>query len=333
MSDRDNDAGFSGADDDASLFSQIVGNGETVSDAQDQHGDEQRAEGDEGGEDDGQGGTRERDGQGRFAKPEPRQEARRDGQGEDRAQRGLRKEVTSERGRRQQTETELQAERREREADRQELARLRGMVEQYTRQAPQPQGQQQAEGLKVEATPDRYTDPEGYDKWVIGQAEQRAQAFIERQAVQRADYALDHAKQRDPQGFEAAVATLKQLDPQANAAVRQRMLLVPDAGAFLLDWHKQEQARREIGGDPNGFRERVRTEALSNPAELMKDPAFAQAVTDYLRQQAGQGGRDGGPRTETRLPPSLNGSRGSNVQRGSNYGNSDRDVFEEVMRT
>ena len=147
------------------------------------------------------------------------------------------------------------------------------------------------------------------------------------------DYSINQLKQRDPQGFEAAAATFRSLDPQQRAQVERQMLLVPDASAFLLDLHKQEQARREIGGDPNGFRERVRSDVLSNPSELMKDPAFAQAVTDYLRQQAGQGGQNGGPRTETRLPPSLNGSRGSNTQRGGTYGNSDRDVFEEVMRT
>ncbi len=331
MSDRDNDAGLSGADDDASLFNAIVGGGERESDAGGQHGDERQVEGGEGDDDEGQGDARERDDQGRFAKPEQRQEGRRDGQGEDRAQRGLRKEVTGERGKRQEAEAKASAFERQ-------LGEMRAQMDMLARQQvvgqqPGQKAQQAADKPQAPAKPDRYTDPEAYDQWIEDRAVERANAAYQQQAVQRADYALDYAKQRDPQGFEAAVATLRTLDPQANAAIRQRMLMVPDAGSFLLEWHKQEQARREIGGDPNGFRERVRSDVLSNPSELMKDPAFAQAVTDYLRQQAGQGGRDGGPRTENRLPPSLNASRGSNVQRGASYGNSDRDVFEEVMRT
>ena len=209
MSDRDNGPADAGADDDASLFNAIVGGTDDAPEAgQERNGDGEREpdDGDRGEGDGGEGQARERDPQGRFAKPEQRQDGdRQDRQGnsQDRAQRGLRGELTGERGRRQEAEAKAAAFERQ-------LGEMRAQIEVLARQQSpgqqHQQGQRQPEAPKADAAPDRYTDPEAYDRWVIGQAEARAQAYVQSQAVERADYSLEIAKQRDSQAFDAAVA-------------------------------------------------------------------------------------------------------------------------------
>lgn len=332
MSNERDPLGAPDAADEASLFNALVGGDERGDEGQDQGKQDQ---GQDQGEPEGRDETeaerqdRERDAQGRFAKPEPKSEGK---QPQDRAQKGLRNEVTSERGKRQATEAQLDAERRERENDRRELARLQGIVE--TMQRGQGQAQQQAEGPKPEPAPDMYTQPEEYREWVIRQAEQRAVQRFEQQTAQRIEYSLQDAQQRDPQAFDAAYAAVRALSPAENAALQQRLRVVSDAGTALINWHKAHQARQEIGADPVAYRERLRAE-VADPQKLMQDPAFVQAVTDLLRQQAGQGGPNGGPRTTYTPIPSLNGARGGNTNRGGQerYDDSDRGVFEHTMRS
>ena len=249
-----------------------------------------------------------RDDQGRFARTE-----RQDGKGEDRAARGLRGELTSERGRRQEAEAKAAA------VDRQ-LAEMRAQMDLLIRQGGAGQQSQPAPAAakEPEQAPDMYTDPEGFREFMVRQAEQRAYARYEQDAQARADFSLQAAQARDPQAFGAAYQAAQSLDPQSKAQVLQRLKIAPDAGSALLDWHRQHQARQEIGSDPVAFRERVRTEVLGNPAELLKDPATRQAILEHLRAEAAQGGSNGGPRTTYTPIPSLNGARGSNSGRGSN---------------
>lgn len=317
------------AGEEKSLFDSVM------EDAEPNPGQSAAPEGEEAPEDDAnepdeakaEAAARERDEKGRFAKLDQRQEGTKQApQTEDRHAAGIRRELTEERARRQAIEAE-------READRQNLTRLQAQMEVLLRQQSQPQ-QPQAQQPKAEPVPDRWTDPEGYDKWLIGQAESRVQQRLEADAAQRVELSLQDAQGRDPQAFSAAYQAAQTLDPQSKAALTQRLKLVPDAGQFLVNWHKQEQARREIGSDPIAFREKVRTEVLSDPAKLMEDPAFRQAAMELLRRQAGQGGPNGGPRNITSLPPSISDARGSNTTRGGQeqYDNSERGIFESVMR-
>lgn len=330
--DRGFPVGPTDAESERSLFDSIMDGSEDQGAAQggqqpgEGEGEGEEQEGQDGGEGEGEG--RARDAQGRFIEPQQRPQGERPPQAGDRAQKGLRHDLTTERGRRQALETAI-AERDQRLAAAE--AKLEVLLRQQQAPAQPAQGAQPA--TAAEQAPDMYTDPEGFRNFVIRQAQEHAVQRIEQEAQARADFSLQAAQARDPQAFGAAYQAAQSLDPQSKAQVLQRLKIAPDAGTALLDWHRQHQARLEIGADPNAYRERVRAE-IADPQKLMQDPAFAQAMTEYLRQQAGQGGANGGPRTATQLPPSLNGSRGSNARTGAAdaYDNSERGVFEYATR-
>ena len=337
MSDKGFPTGQPDAVEEKSLFSEIMGDDDGHEAQPEQRAapepDEGEESGDEPAEDEQQ--DRGRDDKGRFARPEPKQDVAKQGQVEDRHAAGLRRETVTERGRRQTAEAERDAARREREADRQEMARLRGQLEQLSRQQQPAQQQPQ----QAPAAPDRWTDPEGYDKWRDAQVEARFQAQLQEREQQRARFSFeDAAAQHGQDAFAEAYRALDSLDPRdpANRAQGQRVMASPNPGEALMRWYANEKARREIGADPAAYRERLRTE-LTDPAKLLEDPATRERIIAQLRAEAGQGGQNGGPRSTYTLPPSLNGARGGNSTRGGDaqrvYDNSDRGVFDEIMQT
>jgi hypothetical protein len=197
-----------------------------------------------------------------------------------------------------------EAESRARDAENRELrARLEAV--ERTQKAPDKQDKP--------AKPDMFADPEGYEKWVLDQAEQRAATrFEQRQAErdqERVNSSLAEAA-RGPRSFEfqAAYGKLSSLDPRDPQAQRQVRAIVnaPDPAKALFDWWD------ENGGED--FRESVR----------------AQLIPNYRPQR--QQGRAAPQRTAPdaeaervfRLPKSLNGATG-----GGTHRNADPDLYDD----
>src|SRR5581483_3221866 len=86
----------------------------------------------------------------------------------------------------------------------------------------------------------------------------------------------------------------------------------PNPGEALVSWHKRSATLAEVGDDPAAYRERVAKETRE---ALLKDPEFRKQLLADMRGEAGVGD-DGRPRTQVRLPKSLNGAQGSNVGAG-----------------
>ena len=199
----------------------------------------------------------------------------------------------------------------ERDNFRAELAALRVAQQ----QARQPQQEQPVK-------PDLFSDPDG---WA---AEQRAQ--IERDLTARhVNAALADAHDEHGEEFVAAYKALTSLnpsDPVARSTV-QRIWDAPNPGKAVMRWYGEQKILREVGGDPNAYKQKV-------AQEIMSDPEFRRQILAEMRGEATRG--DGGrPSTTTRLPKSLNGAAGGGSMRNTDpelYNDSDNSVFAYAMK-
>jgi hypothetical protein len=157
-----------------------------------------------------------------------------------------------------------------------ELAQLR----QAPRQAEQPKPAEKP------ARPDPLLDPDGYAAAI--RQELREEALNERR-----EESLLRAREANQAEFdEAYAAAQKAVDP----ALKARMQATRDPGKTLLEWHREQKTRAEVGNDLAAFRQREQERLLSDPAFLAKaiEKARGQAQTTQP-----------GKAPAVSLPPSL----------------------------
>jgi hypothetical protein len=189
-----------------------------------------------------------------------------------------------------------------------ELETLRAERAQWQqRQQPQPK----QDPVEKPAKPDPLLDPEGYAKSV--RDEIREEILSERR-----EESLQRAADAHPDEFkEAYAAATKAVDP----ALKARMQSSRDPGKTLLEWHRENKVKAEVGHDPNAWLEKKLEERLN-------DPAFLQKAIERSKGASQQ--PDGRPRVD--LPPSLNGASRSNaaLKSSTNDDVSDEDLFREL---
>lgn len=187
-----------------------------------------------------------------------------------------------------------------------ELESLRAERAQWQRQQTQPK----AEAVEKPAKPDPLLDPEGYAKSVRDEIREEILSDRREESLQR-------AAEAHPDEFkEAYTAAQMAVDP----ALRARMQQSRDPGKTLLEWHRENKVKAEVGSDPNAWLEKKLEERLN-------DPAFLQKAIERSKGASQQ--TDGRPRVD--LPPSLNGASRSNASlKSSNDDVSDEDLFREL---
>ena len=158
------------------------------------------------------------------------------------------------------------------------------------------------------AKPDPLLDPEGYEKYLETK-------FEERLLNDRREASLATAHRVYKQEFEEAYAAAqKQVDP----ALRARMQQSRDPGETLMEWHREQKTRAEVGNDLTAYKQKLREEAL-------KDPEFRKAAIEAWRSEA----EVTSGRSRVDLPPSLNGASRSNALLRSADGDmSDHELFD-----
>lgn len=157
-----------------------------------------------------------------------------------------------------------------------ELAQLR----QAPRQVEQPKPAEKP------ARPDPLLDPDGYAAAI--RQELREEALNERR-----EESLLRAREANQAEFdEAYAAAQKAVDP----ALKARMQATRDPGKTLIEWHREQKTRAEVGNDLAAFRQREQERLLSDPAFLAKaiEKARGQAQTTQP-----------GKAPAVSLPPSL----------------------------
>jgi hypothetical protein len=179
----------------------------------------------------------------------------------------------------------------------------------------QRQTPQVTEAPKVEkaARPDPLLDPEGYAKAVRDE-------LREEMLAERREDSLIRAREANQKEFDEAYAAARQaVDP----ALKARMQASRDPGKTLLEWHRENKTKAEIGNDLTAYKQRLREEAL-------KDPEFRKTAMEAWRTDAQPAPQPNGrPRVE--LPPSLSSaSRANAALKADNQDVSDNELFREI---
>lgn len=148
-------------------------------------------------------------------------------------------------------------------------------------QPPAPQPVVKAE------EPDPLLDPKAYREFI--REETRQEILSDRREA-----SLQNAHKTYKAEFEEAYASAqKQVDP----VLKMKMQNSRDPGETLIEWHREQKTRAEVGNDLNAFRQREQERLLSDPAFLAKAIEKARGVA-----QPQPGAK--APST-TSLPPSL----------------------------
>lgn len=217
-------------------------------------------------------------------------------------------EHLSERERRQTAE-------RERDEARRSYEMLARRLDQLERPREQPKA------------PDPWVDPSAHATFV---ARQQVDPLIQQQERQRDDFSRMLAEEKHGTAVvEAAFAALEmavQRDPYMRLEASRIWNARHPYGA-LIDWHKNQLALKEIGGDPAAYKTKLRD-------ELLKDPEFRKAVIEAIKAETTQPAQNGSrPRTVTQLPPSLNRvSSAAPVHPLGEEDVSDAELFREATR-
>lgn len=299
--------------------------------------DDDEAEGEEDGADEGKGEEEpERDPKGRFTEPKPGKT-----EAEDKGHMVPKSRLTEEANKRREIEEGRKADQDRHAA---EIAALnRRLDEILTRAQPQPQPAQVQPKAEPAAKPDMFTDPDGYEKWVLDQARTMATGEAANVFTQRfVEASMADAHDAHGEEFVKAYEDLTGINPVTQQVVRQvdksdpvikaevaRVLSAPNPGRALMTRYRQQATLREIGTDPAKYQERLRTETRES---LMKDPDFRKEILASLKAEAAQGD-NGRPRNVTRFPKSLSdasGGQSAQHRDPSDYDNSEEGVFDSV---
>jgi hypothetical protein len=189
--------------------------------------------------------------------------------------------------------------------------RMRAELAQSRQQ--QPRQEQSNPAQKAEEEPDPLLNPKEYREFIERRIEQRI-------LNDRREESLLRARDANQQEFdEAYAAAQKAVDP----ALKARMQSSRDPGKTLLEWHRDNKTKAEIGSDLAAYKQRLREEAL-------KDPEFRKAAMEAWRSDAQPQSKGGRPLIE--LPPSTNSVSRSNalLRSTANDDVSDEQLFQQL---
>jgi hypothetical protein len=193
--------------------------------------------------------------------------------------------------------------------------------------------------------PDMFTDPEGYEKWVLAEARTNAAQEMGKVVTERfvtASMADAHETHGDE--FVKAYENLTGINPVTYQVVRQidrndpvrqaeinRIVTAPNPGRALMKWQGQQAALARVGNDPDKFEASIRT---SEREALMKDPEFRKQLLESMKSEAASAD-NGRPRTVTRFPKSLtdvSGGQSAQLRNPSDYDDSEEGAFADVWK-
>lgn len=175
----------------------------------------------------------------------------------------------------------------------------------------QPAQVEQPKPAEKQTKPDPLIDPDGYEKYLEAKVEEKLLSNQRESSLHAA-----HGKYKT-EFEEAYSAAQKAVDP----ALKARMHATRDPGETLIQWHRENKTKAEIGNDLTAYKQRLRDEAL-------KDPEFRKAAMAAWEAEA-QPQVNGRP--VVKLPPSLNGASRSNAAlRSSNEDVDDSSLFDQI---
>lgn len=197
---------------------------------------------------------------------------------------------------------------RERERLEQELAQMRQQAQQKPREVPEiwdnPGGFVQAQ-----LDPVQQAIEAAHQK-----SEQNFQRMSKVMAVQT------HGQETVDAAFDALREAMS-TSPTAQFDY-QRIMASDHPFGELVNWHKQQEATREFGSDPQAYRQKLQ-EALLN------DPEFRKQAMETWNAQA-RGNPSERPQSKTQLPPSLSRTPAAKADKAT-PAQSDAELLNEAL--
>jgi len=140
--------------------------------------------------------------------------------------------------------------------------------------------------METERIAEKLRDPEGYAKAV--REEIREEILSDRREA-----SLANAHKTYKEEFEEAYAAAqKQVDP----VLKMKMQQSRDPGETLIQWHREQKTRAEVGNDPNAYFNKRFEAFLADPANQAK---VLERIRGAVQPVAGK------QPSPTSLPPSL----------------------------
>jgi hypothetical protein len=202
---------------------------------------------------------------------------------------------------------------RRREAE-QQLAEMRAEMRQIQQMQLASQRQQQAPAAQEPVDP--FADPQGFAQSIQSGFEGRLKELQLQHSLQFARFAH---KETFDQAYEEFVDYAHRTRDQATY---HRVMNASDPGEALVQWYKDQQLHKELGGsDLNSFLAKQREEWL-------KDPAVQAQVIEAFKatQQQTQ------PSNITSLPPSLSKVASASPNHNENSDWSQESIFKHAMK-
>jgi hypothetical protein len=186
-----------------------------------------------------------------------------------------------------------------------------------------------AEATKPKAEPvDFFSDPDGALNQRVGPIQAGfEQQFNELRLDMSRELAVVRYSEQAVTEMEAAIEQAMQQRHPGMAALAAEMRSSKFPALVAMQWHQREKTQREIGGDLNAYKTKLRE-------ELLGDPEFLKAAVAKATGQAQQAAAQPGTRPNVQLPPSLNKATGaglSNSDPTDEADMSDRGLFRHAM--
>ena len=221
----------------------------------------------------------------------------------------------------------------EKTASQKAIAELNAKFEGFLASQRQGQPPKPADVPKPETPPDLFEDPTAFVEHMNKGFEAKLAAVTNQIKEQRINTSMALSRARHGEGFDNAFNALKSLPvtPDNQELVR-RIIDLPDPGEAVVTWHKRNEALREVGDDPSAYKARIAEESRK---ALMADPEFRKQLIEELRGDAMTGDR-GRPRTQVKLPASLNRAGGNNSRAPNDlemFDGSERSTFDSAWST
>jgi len=174
----------------------------------------------------------------------------------------------------------------ERDAIRAERDEFKRLVEEARRRPMETP----KEPVKVEK-PDPLLDPDGYEKHITSVIEERL-------LNNHRESSLAQAHRTYKTEFDEAYAAAQQAMARGDRVITMKMQTSRDPGETLIEWHREQKVRAEVGTDPNAFFEKRFEAYLADPANQAK---VLERIRGGTQPQPGAT-RQAAP---VNLPPSL----------------------------
>ena len=176
---------------------------------------------------------------------------------------------------------------RRREAE-QQLADMRAEMRQVQQTIANAQRAQQ-QPPQAQPQIDPFADPQGFAQSIQQSFDQRLQNIQLQNSLQFARFAHKETFDNAYQAF------IDHAHKTRDAATYQRVMTSPDPGEALVQWHKEQQTLKELGGtDVNSWLEKKREEWLKDPA------VQAKLIENFKASQTAAPSSN-----PVKLPPSL----------------------------